>query len=316
MKAVRSTGVACEGVRVVDVDEPPGFGDELLQMRSGSVCGSDLMYIAMGSKAVLGHELAGVREDGSPVIVEALFSCMECELCLSGQYNLCPTHHERALGVSLDGGMAEQFRAPAERLVPVPEGLDVRDAALVEPAAVAWHALNLGLTGPDTRVVVVGAGAIGLLAAAGARRMGAEDVAVEAKHRYQEEAAERLGARIGVSGAYEVVIEAAGSASSLARCAELVAPGGCIIVPGVHLGPIELDWRTLFAKQARVIPSIAYCSNGGHKEMAESAKMLAEDSEIVKTVITHRFPIEDAQEAFRVAGDRTARALRVIIDPT
>jgi 2-desacetyl-2-hydroxyethyl bacteriochlorophyllide A dehydrogenase len=316
MKAVRSTGVASEGVRVVDVDEPPGFGNEILQMSSGSVCGSDLMYIAVGSRAILGHELSGIREDGSPVIVEALFSCMECELCLSGRYNLCLTHHERALGVSIDGGMAEQFRAPAEHLVPVPEGLDVRDAAVVEPTAVAWHALNLGRTGPETRVVVVGAGAIGVLAAAGARRMGAEDVAIEARYPYQKEAAERLGARVGASGAYDVVIEAAGSASSLARCAELVAPGGSIVVPGVHLAPIELDWMTLFAKEARVIPSIAYCSHGGCKEIAESAQMLADDDEIVKTVITHRFPIEDAHEAFRVAGDRTERALRVVIDPS
>jgi len=76
---------------------------------------------------------------------------------------------------------------------PPPDGLDVRDASIVEPAAVSWHALRLAGTGPGTRVAVVGAGALGLLAVAGARRLGAEAVALEARHQYQKEAGERLG---------------------------------------------------------------------------------------------------------------------------
>ena len=116
----------------------------------------------------MGHELAGLRGDGTPVVVEAIYGCMECEQCLRGEYNLCDTHGERALGMFADGGMSEQFRAPSARLVPVPEGLDVRDASLVEPASVSWHALRLADTGPGKRVAVVGAGAIGLLAVAGA----------------------------------------------------------------------------------------------------------------------------------------------------
>ena len=129
------------GVVVEHLDEPPGVG-ELIDMRSTSVCASDLMYIGYGLKRILGHELAGVREDGTPVVVEALYGCMECELCLSGAYNLCPTHAQRALGATADGGMAEQFRAPSARLVPLPAGLDVRDASIVEPASVSWHALR------------------------------------------------------------------------------------------------------------------------------------------------------------------------------
>lgn len=128
-----------------------------------------------------------------------------------------PTHPQRALGVTADGGMAEQFRAPPGRLVPVPAGLDVRDACLVEPAAVSWHALRLAGVGTGRRVAVVGAGALGLLAAAGARRMGAEEVAVEARHPHQREAAERLGARVGAGRAYDAVVEAAGTGASLAE---------------------------------------------------------------------------------------------------
>jgi threonine dehydrogenase-like Zn-dependent dehydrogenase len=127
--------------------------------------------------------------------------------------------------------MAEEFRAPSARLVPVPEGLALRDASIVEPAAVAWHAVRLAGTGPGKRVAVVGAGALGLLAAAAARRQGSEDVAIEARHDHQRKAAERLGARIDPEGLYEVVVEAAGTPASLARAIELVAPGGTVVVP-------------------------------------------------------------------------------------
>jgi 2-desacetyl-2-hydroxyethyl bacteriochlorophyllide A dehydrogenase len=311
VKAVRASD---GGVTVVDVEEPPGAG-ELLDMRSTSVCASDLSYIEWGMRKILGHELAGHRADGTAVVVEALYGCMECDQCRRGTYNLCPTHPQRALGVSVDGGMAEQFRAPAERLVPLPPGLDVRDASLVEPASVSWHALNLAGTGPDTRVAVVGGGALGLLAVAGARRMGAADVALEARHPHQWEAGERLRADRGADGLYDVVVEAAGTPASLARSIELVSPRGTIVVLGVHLGTVELDWMPLFHREARVVPSLGYCRHEDGREMEHAAAMLAEDPEIARALITHRFPIEDAAEAFRVAGDKASGAIRVVIEP-
>ncbi len=312
MKAVR--GIA-DGVAVVELDEPPGTG-EVLDMRATSVCASDLSYIRFGSTNIMGHELAGLRGDGTPVVVEAIYGCMECEQCRRGAYNLCPTHGQRALGIGADGGMADQFRAPAERMVPVPPGLDLRDASIVEPASVSWHALRLAGTGPGKRVAVVGAGALGLLAVAGARHMGGEDVALDARHPHQREAGERLGARIDAEGSYDVVVEAAGSLESLARCGELVAPGGTIVVLGVHFGPVQLDWMPLFRHEARLIPSLGYCAHDGVREMEEAAAMLAAQPDIPATVITHRFALEDAAEAFRVASDRSSGAIRVVIEPS
>ena len=145
--------------------------------------------------------------------------------------------------------------------------------------------------------------------------MGAEDVALEARHPHQKEAGERLGARIGTEGAYDVVVEAAGTTESLARAIELVAPGGTVVVLGVHLGTVELNWMPLFHREARIIPSLGYCRHDGGREMEDAAKMLADDPEIVRTLITHRFPIEDASEAFRVAGDKGSGAVRVVIEP-
>ena len=311
MRAVRGR----EGsVAVVDVDEPPGTG-EVLAMRATSVCASDLSYLRFGTTQVLGHELAGLRADGTPVVVEAIYGCMACAQCRRGTYNLCPTHGQRALGIFADGGMAEQFRAPADRLVVLPDGLELRDASIVEPGSVSWHALRLAGTGPATRVAIVGAGALGLLGLAGARYLGAEDVAVEARHAHQREAAERLGGRVGPEGLYDVVLEAAGTIESLARCGELVAPCGTIVVVGVHYGPVQVDWLPLFHREARLLPSLGYCAHDGVREFEEVATMLAADPSIAETVITHRFPLEDAGEAFRVAADKESGAIRVVLEP-
>src|SRR4051812_1494891 len=101
MKAVRGHDGA---PTVVEVDEPPGVG-ELLTMRSAGICASDLMYLRLGTQRVLGHELAGVRADGTPVVLEGQFGCATCEYCLSGRNNLCAETAGNALGIMRDGGM-------------------------------------------------------------------------------------------------------------------------------------------------------------------------------------------------------------------
>ncbi len=311
MKAVRS---AEGGVSVVDLEEPPGVG-ETVTVTSASICGSDLGYIQFGSRSILGHELAGHREDGTAVAVEAIYGCLACEQCTRGAFNLCATHGQRALGITADGGMAEQFRAPAARLVPLPAGLDIRDASIVEPASVSWHALRLGAAGPETTIAVVGAGALGLLAVAGARQMGATVIDLEARHPHQRQAGERLGARPDPRGLYDLVIEAAGTRESLARSIDLVAPGGTVVVLGVHMGTVDLDWHQLFMKETRLVPSLGYCTHDDRREMEEAAAMLADQPDVADTVITHRFPLEEAVEAFRVAATKSEGAIRVVLEP-
>ncbi len=112
-----------------------------------------------------------------------------------------------------------------------------------------------------------------------------------------------------------MVIEAAGSTESLAQAAELVAPGGTVVVLGVHMGKVELNWSPLFHREARVIPSLGYCRHDDGREMEHAAQMLADEPEIARTIITHRFPIDDGVEAFRVAADKSAGAIRVVIEP-
>jgi 2-desacetyl-2-hydroxyethyl bacteriochlorophyllide A dehydrogenase len=308
MRAVRN---APPTVQVVEIDEPSG-DDELIRVAATGICASDLVYLLGGSTEIAGHEFAGTLEDGTPVAVEAIFGCGSCSQCEEGNFNRCE-RGVQGLGMSDPGGMCEWFRAPKRALVPLPTGLDVRDASLVEPASVARHACYMGEVGSDTRVAVVGAGAIGVLAAASAQAMGAPDVAVEARHPHQHEARERLGAPTP-SGLYDVVVETAGSESGIHRAVELARPGGTVVHLGVY-GDIAWPMQASFMKEVALRPSLGYCGHHGRREFAESAEMLASNPEIARMLITHRFPIDDAPEAFRVAQDRSKGVFRVVVEP-
>jgi threonine dehydrogenase-like Zn-dependent dehydrogenase len=299
---------------VVDVDEPEGPG-ELVAIRSAGICASDFGYIAAGSRFLLGHELAGLTEDGTPVAIEAIFGCAECDLCRAGRYNLCATTALTGLGMGADGGMSQWFRAPARALVRLPDGLGPEDGCLVEPAAVAWHACRVAGLGGSQRVAVVGGGAIGLLAVAAARAQGAPEVSIEARHPHQRELAERLGAGAATDG-YDVVIVAAGSETALRRSVELARPGATLGVLGVF--PPDVAWPQLecFLKELTTVPALGYCRHDHGRDFDDAAAMLAGDRELVDALVTHRFPIEDAAEAFRVAADRASGARRVVVEPS
>ncbi len=297
---------------LVDVDEPPGQG-ELLSMRAVGICASDFGYLSYGTNVILGHELVGIRSDGTPVAVEGLYGCGECDRCRVGKYNLCDQAAAHALGMFNDGGMVEQFRAPSERLVELPAGLHVASGSVVEPAAVSWHGVRVGGTDGGKRVAVVGAGSVGMLAVAAAQAQRAAEVSLEARYDHQRELGERLGAT-EPSGLYDVVIEAAGSASALQRCVELLAPGGTIAVLGTHYGGLDVPYLQMLPKEAKLVASMGYCSHEGGRDMQQAAEMLAARPEIADALVTHRFPLEDAAEAFRVAADRKSGAIKVVVE--
>lgn len=308
MRGVRSTN---EGPRVVEVDEPTGDG-ELLEVVSSSICGTDIGFMAMGPlDFTFGHEFAGTV-DGVPYAVEPTIFCGACEECRAGRTQRCTGEHSN-LGIFVDGGMADRVRVPKENLVALPAGLDVADACLVEPGGVAWHGVRRAAIVPGERVVVVGGGSIGLLAVAAARAMGHE-VDIEVRHPHQREAAERLGAGTP-SGAYDVVIEAAGSESGLQRCTELARAGARIVLLGVYHGLVPVPGAVTLVKELTWIGAMAYERHDGVREVDEVAAMLAAQPEIAATVITHRFPLDDAAEAFRVADDRASGAIKVVLQP-
>jgi threonine dehydrogenase-like Zn-dependent dehydrogenase len=111
------------------------------------------------------------------------------------------------------------------------------------------------------------------------------------------------------------VIEAAGSESALHRAAELAAPGGAMGVLGVFAPDVQWPQMLCFMKEVRSVPALGYCKHEGGRDFDDAAQLLASTPHLVDALVTHRFPIEDAPEAFRVAGDKTTGALRVVIEP-
>ena len=268
IRAVRSTP---PGVAVVDVDEPDGPG-ELISIRSASICASDFGYIQFGSKFLLGHELAGVTEDGSAVAIEAIFGCGECDLCLEGRYNLCATTGTTALGMMADGGMSERFRAPSRSLVELPAGLEAADACLVEPTAVAWHACRLaGRAGAAWRSSA--AARSGSWRSRPPRRWARPRCrskrATRTRSSWANASARRRLGRLRRRDRGRGVRERA------APCTELARPGGAMGVLGVF-GP-DTAWphQQCFIKELRTVPALGYCSHAHGRDFVDAARLLA-----------------------------------------
>jgi 2-desacetyl-2-hydroxyethyl bacteriochlorophyllide A dehydrogenase len=310
MLGVRSTE---SGIRAVTVDGPSGPGVRL-RIASAGICGTDVSFAAMGLRGfTYGHEMAGTTPDGRAWAVEPSLYCGSCAECASGDVQRCDAEGHGVLGVFQDGGMTSEIVVPEFTLLPLPDGLPVEDACLVEPGAVAWHGLRRAGPVAGERVAVVGGGSIGLLAAAAARRMGFE-VDVEARYEHQARAAGKLGAG-RPSGRYDVVIDTAGGPTALARCAELARPGGRVVVVAVYFETAAFPGPASLVKELTYVNAIAYDHRDGRREFADAAAMLAGQPEIAETVITHRFPLADAAEAFRVAADRSSGAIKVVLHP-
>ncbi|WP_207569495.1 zinc-dependent alcohol dehydrogenase [Mycolicibacterium rhodesiae] len=230
MRAVRSIQGS---VTVVAVDEPAGDWP-ILEVGSASICGSDLGMLSFGLPVTIGHEIAGTVH-GRSYCVEPTVGCGHCDQCQGGAPQRCRGSAPHGLlGVAFDGGLADRVRVPAECLVPLPDGLPVSDACLVEPLAVSWHALRKVGAGATDRVLVIGGGSVGLLAVAAARAMGL-DVDLQARHPHQIDAGERLGAG-RPEGEYDVVVEAVGTDEAVADCVRQAVPGGRIAIVGVSHG--------------------------------------------------------------------------------
>ena len=165
-----------------------------VRVRSCGICGSDLHLAAWNLPVTLGHEFAGILDDGTAVAVQPIVWCGECDRCRAGETQLCRTGLTRLHGVSVDGGLADEVIVDRSCLVPLPDGVDPELGALVEPLAVAGHALGRVPLDAGARILVIGGGSIGL-AIAGIARVRGVDVDLAARHDHQHAAGERLGAR-------------------------------------------------------------------------------------------------------------------------
>jgi threonine dehydrogenase-like Zn-dependent dehydrogenase len=310
VRGVRNTA---EGIRVVDTAGSAPDGVRVTVTSSG-ICGSDLHMVSFGPVPVtLGHEFCGRLDDGTPVAVLPVAPCGHCARCLAGEEQVCAEALGATYGVSRDGGLADEVWVDPRcaKVVEHPAAFD--HAHLVEPVAVALHGVHRSGLGAGSHTLVIGAGPIGLCAVAVARWLGAT-VDLLAHRPNRIEAGERLGARTSVGSEYDVVLDAAGTQGSVDRAVELVRPGGAIGILGNFWDPVSVGLGFQM-KEVTLVPAYTYGHHHGTSEFEEAIRVLGAVPELPAAVETHHFPLDDAAEAFRVAGDRASGAIKVVIHP-
>ena len=308
--------MTADGIRLVGPTRDPAEGDVRVTVSSSGICGSDLHMASFGpSWAILGHEFSGRLDDGTPVAVLPVVHCGACDRCLAGAEQQCRNALGSMYGVSLDGGLADEaWVHPVLCRRRSPPAWRLEHAHLVEPLAVALHGLHRSGVVDGMRILVLGAGPIGLCTVAAARHLGA-DVDLEGHRRPAGRRSASGWARRSTVGAdYDVVLDAAGTQSSLDRATELVRPGGTVGILGTYWDPVSLG-MSFQMKELTLVPSFTYGHHHGVGEFAEATRILDAVPDLPDTLVTHRFGLDDAAEAFRVAGDRDEDPIKVVVLP-
>ncbi len=301
-------------------DEPipqPGPGEVLVRVEAVGLCGSDLHWLSeagigdakLTKPLVLGHEFAGLTEAGQRVAIDPVIPCGQCEPCRTGNSNLCL--HPRAAGHGVDdGALRERLAWPAPQLIPLPETLSYEDGAMLEPLGVALHAVDLGKVRLGMRVGVFGCGPIGLLVLQLAGIAGAADVLVSEPLLHRLEAAFRLGGRQWKAGdRVDVAFECAGENAAVETAIASAKAGGRVVLVG-----IPDDDRISFTASVARRKGLTIKMARRMKHTYPRAIQLVESGRVdVRSLVTHRFPLEKVAEAFAVAQRR--EGLKVMIKP-
>ena len=257
-------------------------GEVVLRIEAVGICGSD-MHAWHGRDPrrqpglVLGHEFVGrvehsaaagfetgVRYTGNPLIV-----CGTCEYCAQGRNNLCA--NRTMVGMTRPGAFAEYMSIPAASLIAMPQAMDSVAAALTEPAATAWHAVNLSMRAlarplHECRVLVIGGGAIGMLAALLLRHLGVDRLTLTELNPLRRGA---VAAHAGCEAidprsdplpesAFDYVIDAVGAAATRAQAFAAIKPGGVIMHVGLQDWASEIDMRKLTLAEITLLGTYTY----------------------------------------------------------
>lgn len=296
-------------IEIVDVPMPSGNG-ELIKITATAICGSDLKLVRSKFKGFFGHEMSGTVDGARRVAIKPWNECGVCDQCQNGFFARCRLGLNRTF---IQGGFAERIIVPAKCLIDLPPSLPLADACLVEPMAVAVHVIERIVPEPGLPIAIVGGGPIGLLCLAAARSKGA-DVALLARHDYQREAGEALGAKTPWRKDYPVVIEAGGTESAVVDAVHLTEPGGRLFLMGTQ-GKTLFPF-SLYTRELTVVATFGYCdSRQTGNELEIAAHFLADHPEVPRVLITHRFPLEEGAKAFSAAKNRAEKPLKVVIEP-
>ena len=330
MRSVRLHGPA--NLQIHDEPVPVAAeGEKLVHVKAVGVCGSDLHWFSEGEigdaklehPLVLGHEFAGVTEDGQRVAIDPAIPCGHCEFCEHGNPNLCSSLIFAGHGKT-DGALREWLAWSEKSLFPIPDSISDTDGAMLEPLGIAIHAVDLGKLKAGMTVGVFGCGPIGLLIIQMAKLSGAANIIATDKLAHRVEAAKRYGAgevflvgdHSGLStiGAatngreVDVAFEAVGTQDAVDDAFAAVLPGGKVILAG-----IPDDDRTSFSastarRKGLTIKLVRRMKHTYPRAIELVSKGLVD----VRSIVTHRFPLEQSAEAFRVAQRR--EGLKIIIE--
>ena len=337
MRALRVAGPGV--VALEDVARPtPGPDEVVVRVRACGICGTDLHWFhgAFPAPTVCpGHEIAGEVADvgsavralraGDAVALEGIVGCAVCRYCRTGQYHLCQALD--IVGLTIPGGFADYVCVPARHCFRTAPGISAAVAALSEPLAVAVHGVRRAPLEIGARVLVLGAGTIGLMAIVAARAGGAGEVVATARRPQQRAAAGRLGAdRVfgdddaGALDAFaraspiDVVIETVGgTADTLTTATAACRPGGTICVLGVFTGTPPIAAIRLVAKELTLKGSMVYNRADGRADFEITQDLLAREHARLESVVTHRIPLAEAPRAFALAADKTSGSIKVTV---
>lgn len=341
MRAVVKMAADNNSLALREWPEPsPAPNEVKLKVGAAGICGTDI-HIIRGTwpcrpPVVLGHEFCGtVVEAGAlvptlkpgdrVVASNPAKTCGLCHHCRAGNDFMCA---ERvSAGYHIDGAFAEYLCIEAHRCHRLPEDVSFRQAALGEPLSVAVHVVIERTTVHSGDVVLVsGPGCVGLLTTQIAKLEGARViVAGIEKDRKRLACAKDLGADVVVNVAEEdlvevvrrhtggegadLVYECSGTAASLAACWEAVKKEGTLAPVGIYPGPITTDFNKITMKELRVVGSYGYVWTSWQR----SVRLLSEGKVRTEELISHEFPLEQFEEAFRVTQDGSA--IKVVLVP-
>lgn len=332
-----------ESIRVLRRPVPePAPGEVRLRVEACGLCGSDLRFFHLGpivADTTPGHEMVGTVDalgdgvaafaTGDRVAVEPLSSCGGCDSCRAGRDAIC--REQRFYGVHRHGGFAEYVCVPDHRLYRVPDGLPAAVAALAEPMAVSVHGLRLGRFEAGQRVLVLGAGTIGLTAVRAAASLGASEVWLTARYPHQAELGCQMGATrvlteeegspeslaaLGIEAPIDLVVETVGGAADTLRSATAaVRPGGTISVLGLFMGDVALPALQLFLKENAVVWSNCYGRTPEGADFDTAVDLVVRHRSELSAVTTHQVPLEEIGRAYALAGDKKSGAIKVSVLP-
>lgn len=321
----------------------PGEGEVLVRMRCVSVCGSDLGAYRLPEASdrwappiVLGHEFAGEIAKNGPgagrhpigtrVAANPILYCGDCYYCNKGLINLCSRRN--SFGTSIggkrtDGAMQEYFTIREEAIIPLDDGVTFEQGALLEPLAVCYCAAYAGRLGEGERVVVMGAGPIGLMIVKFLKAMGAAVIVsdiVDARLTYAKKygadhivnvTRDSLAAKVkeitGCIGADRVII-CAGNPGAIPESFEVIRNGGNIVLVALAHYYVEIDPMQLVARGVSLIGSYMFTT-----EQKDAMRMLAEKKLFVDDIITKTIPISESGNIFKTMSAPGCEEVKVLI---